>query len=185
MREFQREFFLLQFYQNIAGNGRTAKQDLLRQWLLDLSLDQTSHRPCAQQSIKTTLGQPRARFRRKLDYHFLFTQLLVQFVNKFIDNLLDDLGIQCLERDPRVETIAKLRTKRSLNCASSLPSTLILLKANATLANFSASGIRRHYQNNVSEISFLAVVISQGRMIHHLQEDVEKIRMRFLNFVEH
>ena len=92
-RESQGEFFLVQFYQNVAGNGLTAKQDLLGQWFLDLRLDQTSHRPCAQQSIKTTLGQPRARFTRKLNYNFLFTQLLVQFVNKFIDNLLNDLGV--------------------------------------------------------------------------------------------
>ena len=47
-RELQGEFLILQFYHNIPGNGFLTKQDLLGQWLLDLRLDQTSHRTRAE-----------------------------------------------------------------------------------------------------------------------------------------
>ena len=37
------------------------------------------------------MAQPRARFRREFDYYFLFTQLRVQFVDEFIDELNQQL----------------------------------------------------------------------------------------------
>ena len=38
---------------------------------------------------------------------------------------------------------------------------------------------------DIAEIGFFAVVIRQGRVIHHLQQNIEKIRMGFFDFIEH
>ena len=52
------------------------------------------------------------------------------------------------------------------------------------LGQFGGAGIRRHDQDDIAEIDDFAVVIGQLPVIHDLQEDVEQVGMRLLDFVE-
>jgi hypothetical protein len=46
------------------------------------------------------------------------------------------------------------------------------------------TGIGGHDQDDVAEVDLLAVVVGQLAVIHDLQQDVEQVRMRLLDFVE-
>ena len=44
--------------------------------------------------------------------------------------------------------------------------------------------VRRHDQDDVAEVDRLAVVVGELAVVHHLQQDVEQVRMRLLDLVE-
>ena len=44
--------------------------------------------------------------------------------------------------------------------------------------------VGRHDQDHIAEVHLLAVIIGQLAVIHDLQEDIEQIRMRLLDFIE-
>ena len=41
-----------------------------------------------------------------------------------------------------------------------------------------------HDDDHIAEIGFTAIVVGQGAMIHHLQQQVEYIRMRLLDLIQ-
>ncbi len=46
------------------------------------------------------------------------------------------------------------------------------------------AGVGRHDQDDVAEIDLLAGMIGQLAVVHHLQQDVEEVRMRLFDLVE-
>jgi hypothetical protein len=44
-------------------------------------------------------------------------------------------------------------------------------------------GIRRHDQDDVTEVGLAAVVVGERRVIHHLQQDVQHVGVRLLDLV--
>ena len=54
----------------------------------------------------------------------------------------------------------------------------------ATLGDVASSNVRRHDHDGVLKVDNASVVIGQMSFIQHLQQDVEDIRMRLLDFVE-
>jgi hypothetical protein len=48
----------------------------------------------------------------------------------------------------------------------------------------SGAGVGGHDQDDVAEVALLAVVVGQLAVVHHLQQDVEQVRMRLLDLVE-
>ena len=66
----------------------------------------------------------------------------------------------------------------------SSPSRLFCVKPIGRLREVGGAGIRRHDEDDVAEIHLLAVVVGQLAVVHHLQEDVEQVRMRLLDLVE-
>ena len=54
----------------------------------------------------------------------------------------------------------------------------------AALAMLGGAGVGGHDQDHVAEIDLLAVVVGQLAVVHHLQQDVEEIRMRLFDLVE-
>ena len=45
-------------------------------------------------------------------------------------------------------------------------------------------GIRCHDQDDIAEINCLAVIVRQFAVIHHLQQNIEQIRVRFFDFIQ-
>ena len=45
-------------------------------------------------------------------------------------------------------------------------------------------GVRRHDQHGLAEVRLPPRVVGERRVIHHLQQDVEQVRMRLLDLVE-
>ena len=46
------------------------------------------------------------------------------------------------------------------------------------------AGVGRHDDDDVAEIGLAAVVVGQRAVVHHLQQDVEDVRVRLLDLVE-
>src|ERR1051325_1364146 len=90
-----------------------------------------------------------------------------------------------LEGYPGVEAIAEFRAEGALYGSTSLAlAAAVGLKSDALLAQLARARVGRHDQDDVVEICLLAVVVRQRRVIHHLQQDVEEIRMRLLYLVQ-
>ena len=46
------------------------------------------------------------------------------------------------------------------------------------------AGIGRHDDDHIAEIGLAPVVVGQRAVIHHLQQDIEDVRMRLFDFIE-
>ena len=57
-------------------------------------------------------------------------------------------------------------------------------KADGRLGEVRSARIRRHDQDDVTEVDVLAVVVGQLTVVHHLQQDVEQIGMRLFDLVQ-
>ena len=57
-------------------------------------------------------------------------------------------------------------------------------EADGCLAHVRRPGVGGHDQDDIAEIDLLAVVVGQFAVVHHLQQDVEQVRVRFFDFVE-
>ena len=51
--------------------------------------------------------------------------------------------------------------------------------------HIAGAGVGRHDQDDVAEVGLAAVVVGQRRVVHHLEQDVEQVRVRLLDLVEH
>ena len=57
-------------------------------------------------------------------------------------------------------------------------------EADGFLRGIRRARVRRHDQDDIAEVDLLAVVVGQLSVVHHLQQNVEQVRMRLLDFVE-
>src|ERR1044072_8258663 len=184
-RQSQHEIIIFLFHQHFTGKLSLTKKKFLGEGFFDLRLNQPGHRSRAKESVKAALGQPHSGRGSKSDYDSPLSELSVQFSNELVDDFLDHFKFERIKSNPGVETIAELRTEGSLNCPSALSFARVLLKADSAFAHFSGAGVGSHDQDDIPEVSLLAIVIRQGCMIHHLQQDVEEIGVRLLNLVQH
>jgi hypothetical protein len=51
-------------------------------------------------------------------------------------------------------------------------------------AHLARAGVAGHDQHDLAEVGLAAVVVRQGRVVHHLQQDVEDVGVRLLDLVE-
>jgi hypothetical protein len=65
----------------------------------------------------------------------------------------------------------------------SSPACLLLVKPMPSSASILA-GVGRHDDDHVAEIGLAPVVVGQRPVVHHLQQDVEDVRVRLLDLVE-
>ena len=57
-------------------------------------------------------------------------------------------------------------------------------EAQRRLGEVGGAGVGGHDQDHVAEVDLLAVVVGQLAVVHHLQQDVEQVRVRLLDLVE-
>ncbi len=81
-----REVVVLDVDQGRASVGQAAKHHGLREWLLELLLDQTSHRPRPHLRVVPVVGEPFPGGIAELDVHLLFGEHLAQQVDLFVDH---------------------------------------------------------------------------------------------------
>ena len=130
--------------------------------------------------------QPGAHGGRNLQGDLFYSQLVIYLRHELVDHFLHNLQVQGIEMNRLIQAIAKFRAKHFFNRFFALGSRILvgIPEANGLLAHFPGSGIGGHHQNHISEICLFPVVVSQGGMIHDLQQDVEQIRMRFFDLIE-
>ena len=169
---------------DFAAVGQLAKQKLFGQRLLDLVLQQTPHRTRPVQFVITLFRQPIARIAVKLDVYVLFSQLQFELQDELVDHACNGGFAQIGKGHNRIEPVAEFRREHLLDRFFASIFLGHIAKANALAGHVGCTSIGGHNQHNIAEIDRFAVVIGQSAIIHHLQQDVEQIGMRFLNFVE-
>ena len=96
----------------------------------------------------------------------------------------DHLLRQAAERDDRIEAVAELRREQLRDRLHVVAFAPVLREAERRAGEVGGARIRRHDDDDVAEIDLLAVVVGELAVVHHLQEDVEQVRMRLLDLVE-
>ncbi len=83
-----------------------------------------------------------------------------------------------------IQAVAKFRLENALYllhnhiCLDILPG-----EADAMLANPACARVGGHNDNDIAKICLSALIVCQGGIIHHLQENVVNVRVRFLNLI--
>ena len=85
----------------------------------------------------------------------------------------------------RVQPVAELGREHLLEGAARRHArTARFAEAQATVGEIARTRVRRHDQNDVTEVGLPAVGVGQGRMIHDLEQDAHHVGMRFLDLVQ-
>ena len=61
---------------------------------------------------------------------------------------------------------------------------VLFREANAPACALPGAGVGGHDQDDVAEIRLAAIGIGQFAVIHHLQQDIENIRVSLLHFIQ-
>src|SRR5437762_4158220 len=177
---------------DLVALGELGEQDLLGERVLDVLLDRSLQRACSELLVVAVLHQERRCRLSELQGELFVTQSLLHILEQDRDNLGDVLLRQRMEDDYVIESVEELGVKGVLHLflhllRDSLEVRFLVGRVeaqSATLGDVASSNVRRHDHDGVLKVDNASVVIGQMSFIQHLQQDVEDIRMRFLDFVE-
>src|SRR5579871_3449478 len=184
--ELEGKLILLAVEQYAHGTAvlEPAEQDLVGQWLLQMILDHARKRPRTEVFVIALEPQPARRLRRQIEGNVAVRKLRLELENEFLDDAVDGLAAERCKRNGRIEAVAELRREQALDRLFILAFALATAEADRFLGCIGCAGVGRHDQHDVAKIDLLAVVIGELAVIHHLQKDIEQIRVRFFDFVE-
>ena len=148
---------------------KLAEQNLIRQHLLHLGLNQAGHRAGAKGFVIALLRQITARGRRQRDGHFALGELLNQFLDELFNHPFNGLHGQSPKMHDGVQAVAEFRAEELLNRLLILALIGDIAKANGVRRHLASAGIAGHDDNHMPEVSLLAVIVGQGGVVHHLQ----------------
>ena len=111
-------------------------------------------------------------------------QLRLGLDQDFVDHPLDGVLIQTAELNDGIQTVAELGGKQAADRFHAVRARVRLGEPNARAAHLEGSRVCGHDDNDVTEIGLAAVVVRQRAMIHDLQQQIEDIGMRLLDFIE-
>ena len=109
---------------------------------------------------------------------------LAKLVDVLVDDALDLGSAERDEVDDGVEAVPELGREDALEDAGGLGGRGVFEEAHLASGQIAGAGVGRHDQDDVAEVGVPAVRVGQGRVIHHLQQDREQVRMRLLDLVE-
>ena len=164
--------------------GQATEQQLLGQRLLDVVLDHAGHRPRTHLHIVATLGKPRAGFRLDHELDATGFELGLELEHELVDDALDNLALQRLELDDRIQTVAEFRREAAPDGLHAIGTAVARIETDTTAGHGFRTGVGRHHQDHVAEIGFATVVVGELAVVHDLQQQIEDIRMRLLDLVE-
>ncbi|MNT00927.1 hypothetical protein D3C72_1353750 [compost metagenome] len=89
-----------------------------------------------------------------------------------------------IEPDNVVQTVTELWRKDLFDLFHRIGAVILVDQADRFTFRFTHTGVGGHHQHHVAEVRFAPVVVGQRPVVHHLQEDIEHVRVRFLDFIE-
>ena len=140
------------------------------------------------------LGEPAAGRSGEVEGDALLNKLFPQLTDELIDDAFHFSHAELVELNQSIQAIAELRTKGTFDGVFRLAGTATwgsLLsrdttpKANLRAGHLTRAGIRRENQDDIAKIGFFAIVVCKGGMVHHLQQDIEHIRVRLFDLVQY
>ncbi len=147
-------------------------------------LHHTPQWTCAISRVIAAFSQPIACCWRQGNADPAIRQLCFQLQDKFIHDFTHHFRGKIGKRNNRIKTIAKFRGEGSFNGFCIRASINPASKANGLLAELCRACIGGHDDHHITEINRLTIVISQAAIIHHLQQQIEDIRVGFFNFIQ-
>ena len=165
------------------------EEDLVGERVAHLGLDQPRERPRARRPGR---GPARARCAAAAGSSRIATRRSASCASSSRDELADDRlhdrGRQRRERHDRVEPVAELRREEPLDRGPSRgPAPSRAWSAPKPIApgrRLARAGVRGHDEHDLAEVRLAPRVVGERRVVHHLQEDVEEVRVRLLDLVE-
>ncbi len=162
-----------------------AEQQLVGERLLDVLLDDARQRPGAELLVVALLGEP---LRVASSDSSIVTPRSASCASSWKMNFSTTLVITSGGRPANGMTASRRLRNSGVNmrlmASVSSPSRFDALKPIGGVAMIGRARVRRHDQDDVAEVDLLAVVVGQLAVVHHLQQDVEQVRMRLLDLVE-
>ena len=115
----------------------------------------------------------------------LLVQLVLELEQELVDDAQDDLVVERAERDGRIEAVAELRREHALDLAHLVARlACCCVKPIECFAELAGARVGGHDDDHVAEVGLAPVVVGERAVVHHLQQDVEDVRMRLLDLVE-
>ena len=120
----------------------------------------------------------------KLTSTFFSCQLAFELQQELVDDAQDDLLVQRPEGHDGIQAVAELGREQALDVGHLVALLARVGEADGGLVQRLGARIRRHDDDDVAEVRLAPVVVGQRAVVHDLQQHVEDIRMRLLDFVE-
>jgi hypothetical protein len=114
----------------------------------------------------------------------LLVQQHFQFDQELVHHPQDVVETERLELHDRVQAVAELRREAATDHFHRIGAVVLLGEADAAPRGLGGTGIGGHHQDHVAEVRLAAVGVGQHAAVHHLQQDVEHVRVRLLDLVE-
>src|ERR1700677_3525597 len=167
---------------SIAGTHLTV-ENLQRQRILNQPLDNAFHGTRAVGRIVAFAEEQRLSRSGQLQCDLLFSHLLHHAFHLQVDDALDLIFAERSEHHNVVDAVQKLRTEKFAQRAHGLLAGLFRVFA-GQLEDGRRARIGSHDDHRVAEIDGAAFAVGQAALIENLQQYVEDIGMRFLDFIE-
>src|SRR5882762_8056534 len=182
--ELERDFFRLDIHRDLPAVGELAEEQLVGERAANRVLDEPRHRARSHQRIEAVLREVLAQDVGEYRIDLFLVQLDLELHEELVHHAQDDFVIERLERDGRVQPIPELRRKQPLDFGALVAGLLLRGEAHHGAVERLGPGVGRHDDDDVPEICLPAVVVGERAVIHHLKQDVEDVRVRFLDLVE-
>jgi len=88
------------------------------------------------------------------------------------------------ELDDGIQAVAELWREALLDDFHGIGRVVLVREANRSARRGLGTGVGGHDQDHVAEVRLAPVVVGQGAVVHHLQQQVEDFRVSLLDFIE-
>src|SRR6266540_3777559 len=164
-RLLELELAVLDLHQHRVALGELSLEQPQRERVLDHPLDRALERAGAVGRIPAGLGDVLLRLRRQLDLDPAIGEPLPQPGELQLDDLGQLLARERLELDDLVDPVQELG-------------------AEDVLHRLRRADVRGHDQNAVAEVDGAALAVGQATVFEDLEQDVEHVRVGFLDLVQ-
>src|SRR5690606_8358736 len=182
----------------IGQDGTTlfdfAFQDLLGNRVFQVFLDGAVQGTCSELMVVAFFRKEVLGLVRQLNIVAKLNDAVEQFAQRKIDDLVNVFALQRVEHDDIVEPVEELGTERTPRRMLYRRLHVLFFRlafgggskpdAGAEVFQVTNSDVRGHDDDRISEINPTAQAICQDAVIQHLEQNIEHIRVRFLNFVK-
>ena len=161
-----------------------SKQQFVSQCRADRILDQSGHGSGTHERVEAIFCQIGFECFGESHFDFLLVKLFFQLHEELFNHAQNHFQIQWLERNGGIEAIAELWCEDPLDFLEFVAHLLLGSEAHHGLVQRFLASISGQNDHHIAEVGFASIVVSQCAVIHHLQQHVVDVLMRFLDFVE-
>ncbi len=165
---------------------------LLGQGIFDVALNRPTQRTRAVRAVLARdVDDPVGDFRRDQHLHPPIHQVDVELIDQQRQDLPQLVVVERIEHDQLVDAVDELGVEGPLDLAEHhLLHALRIARFTALeperrlLLDKTRADVRRHDQDRVLEVDAIAKAVREVAVFEHLQQDIEDVGMRLLDFVE-